>query len=404
MGNMVQGTSLCHALHLLGLASDGGVHSHVALFLQNPKISERMVPLFEGWAVLGRVFHNGSDIDFDRYDLAACCFGLRSAAEQMPPGFYFHLGWYNRRDGDESERNLSVARRLGWTGPTPPSHVQRSDHDFGLTPGTVVLHAGCDPANILKRWPHWPEVCARLEARGNTVILVGTESDRSEDGWERKYRTEFGLPTNDLAALLDQATAYCGNDSGVGHIAAAIGLPGVLVFGPSDPVRNAPNSKVLRQVIAPLGEGEERQRTKKKTVPIDRVGVDEVWSALESALADPRRDPPREMPQRASPPVVPHRPDFPVLPAEETTGNLEEYLHDLSAWNARRLMLEPDRVRVIQEGMRAAALVHLRLSKLWRRTRGSEAITQAKFHAQQALRAGSRVRGTFAKFWANRRG
>ncbi|MCA8916588.1 MAG: hypothetical protein KDB90_14375 [Planctomycetes bacterium] len=395
MGNMVQGTPLCHALHLLG--------HDVDLFLHNRKISARMAPLFEGWPVLGNIFHGSSDIEFGRYDLAVCCFGERRAAKRMPPGFYIDFGWYNLRAGNESERNLSAARRLGWTDPTPPSHVQSSGRDFGLSPGTVVLHAGCDPANTIKRWPHWPEVCARLESVGKTIIVVGTESDRSQDGWEHKYRCEFGLPVNDLCALLDQATAYCGNDSGVGHIAAAIGLPGVLLFGPSDPVKNAPNSKVLRQLVAPLGEGEARQPTKQKTVPIDRLGVDEVWAELQAVLTEPRRDPQRDLPARANPPVVPSG-ERPTSPAEETTDSLEDHTHALAAWNARRLITEPDRARVIREGMRDAAKVHLRLSELWRHAPGLEAIRQAKFHAQQAVRAGSRIRGTIAKFKAGHSG
>jgi ADP-heptose:LPS heptosyltransferase len=42
------------------------------------------------------------------------------------------------------------------------------------------------------------------------------------------------LPLPDLAALLARATAYLGNDSGVSHLAAAVGVPSVVLFGPTD--------------------------------------------------------------------------------------------------------------------------------------------------------------------------
>ncbi len=52
-----------------------------------------------------------------------------------------------------------------------------------------------------------------------------------------------GLDLPQLAALLARAKAYLGNDSGVTHLAAAVGVPTVALFGPT-----------LPDVWAPLGE------------------------------------------------------------------------------------------------------------------------------------------------------
>ena len=38
-----------------------------------------------------------------------------------------------------------------------------------------------------------------------------------------------------LAGLLDRASLFIGNDSGPGHIAAAVGTPTLSLFGPTDP-------------------------------------------------------------------------------------------------------------------------------------------------------------------------
>jgi heptosyltransferase-3 len=43
-----------------------------------------------------------------------------------------------------------------------------------------------------------------------------------------------------VAAALKDCSAFIGNDSGLSHLAAAIGLPTLALFGPSDPVRYAP--------------------------------------------------------------------------------------------------------------------------------------------------------------------
>ena len=38
-----------------------------------------------------------------------------------------------------------------------------------------------------------------------------------------------------VAAIASMASAFVGNDSGVSHLAAATGTPGVVLFGPTDP-------------------------------------------------------------------------------------------------------------------------------------------------------------------------
>jgi ADP-heptose:LPS heptosyltransferase len=43
------------------------------------------------------------------------------------------------------------------------------------------------------------------------------------------------LPLDELAAILKQCDFYVGNDSGITHLAAAVGTPVVALFGPTDP-------------------------------------------------------------------------------------------------------------------------------------------------------------------------
>jgi len=51
------------------------------------------------------------------------------------------------------------------------------------------------------------------------------------------------LPLIKLGALLSQCMLYIGNDSGISHLAAALGIPTVAIFGPTDPHIWAPRGE-----------------------------------------------------------------------------------------------------------------------------------------------------------------
>jgi ADP-heptose:LPS heptosyltransferase len=54
-----------------------------------------------------------------------------------------------------------------------------------------------------------------------------------------------------VAALLRCAALYLGNDSGISHLAGAVGTRGVVLFGPTDPRMWAPRGGRLRVLHAP---------------------------------------------------------------------------------------------------------------------------------------------------------
>jgi heptosyltransferase-2 len=56
------------------------------------------------------------------------------------------------------------------------------------------------------------------------------------------------LPLPELAGALAAAASYVGNDSGITHLAAAVGTPTVAVFGPSDPALWAPRGPAVAVV------------------------------------------------------------------------------------------------------------------------------------------------------------
>ena len=62
------------------------------------------------------------------------------------------------------------------------------------------------------------------------------------------------LPLTELADRLCGARLFVGNDSGVAHLAAAVGCPVVVLFGSTDPLINGPMGRGHR-IIAPAWEG-----------------------------------------------------------------------------------------------------------------------------------------------------
>lgn len=80
------------------------------------------------------------------------------------------------------------------------------------------------------------------------------------------------LPLADLASRLAGARLFVGNDSGVAHLAAAVGCPVVVLFGASDPVVWAPRGRT----VAVVGDG---------TGGMAGIGIDAVANAVRTALS-----------------------------------------------------------------------------------------------------------------------
>jgi ADP-heptose:LPS heptosyltransferase len=80
----------------------------------------------------------------------------------------------------------------------------------------------------------WPAACFNQLARRLNVepVFIGGPG---EDLWAfESLRTVSGAPLPELARLLRDAELFIGNDSGPAHMAAAFGVPEVVLFGPSD--------------------------------------------------------------------------------------------------------------------------------------------------------------------------
>jgi len=115
-------------------------------------------------------------------------------------------------------------------------------------PGRRWLALGPGARWAPKCWPaaRYRELAGRLQGHFDACILLGSREDAAAC---REVAAGLSLPTRDLAgatgllqaaAVLAQARVFVGNDSGLGHMAAACGVPTVTVFGPGEPLRYHP--------------------------------------------------------------------------------------------------------------------------------------------------------------------
>ncbi len=141
---------------------------------------------------------------------------------------------------------LQPLEALGILDADPVPRLCLDAHRSSCTPGpetsppTVVLHPGSGSER--KNWPErkWDDLISRLlEDTRLDILLIGGEAegsrlDRLAAGRSSaRLRLAQHLPLVDLARRLASCTTFVGHDSGISHLAAALGLPGVILWGDS---------------------------------------------------------------------------------------------------------------------------------------------------------------------------
>ena len=100
------------------------------------------------------------------------------------------------------------------------------------TPCAVIHPVAAAPD---KTWPaeRFLQVAGCLEASGTEVVIIGSAAD--DLSAFRAFRTLGGAPLCHIKSVMASAVLFVGNDSGPAHMAAAFGVPSVVLFGASDP-------------------------------------------------------------------------------------------------------------------------------------------------------------------------
>jgi heptosyltransferase-2 len=143
---------------------------------------------------------------------------------------------------DEDPPRLTVSPALA-----AAAARERDMHQLAGEPGPVLLAPGA-AFGPTKLWPaeRFALLADALLDRGHrAALVVGPGEVDLGMLIARRARHRLAilgseLDTGQLAALLAQATLLVGNDSGPAHLAAAVGTPSVVFFGPTDPGRTRP--------------------------------------------------------------------------------------------------------------------------------------------------------------------
>ena len=244
VGNIVMATPLLVALDEMGLTIDARLDADYP----------ETAALLSGWSVVRAIVRDVDVADYDTVIPAIPPFYWPRFARQYrgrghvvprPPDRLFY--------SDEQAYYFAFARALGCASEPGPIQLPVGASDrYGVTACTVVLAPGCKTGEMsAKRWPLFAELAGQLD----DVAIVGTKEDlRQFGGGELQFpphvRSFVGeLTLHATAEVLASAGTVVANDSGLGHVAAAVGTPTVLIFGPTPHTtlgRFPPNVEIVR--------------------------------------------------------------------------------------------------------------------------------------------------------------
>jgi heptosyltransferase-3 len=150
----------------------------------------------------------------------------------------------------------------------------------------VMIHPGSGSAQ--KNWPFdsFCQLAALLKNDGQRVIWIAGPAER-QCPYPALASAILKADLNELARRLSTAPLYIGNDSGVTHLAAAMGCPTIALFGPTDPNVWAPSGPRVRIIWAGHREisRDDPSIAKDKAGPMRMIGVEEVWHHCQNILA-----------------------------------------------------------------------------------------------------------------------
>jgi heptosyltransferase-1 len=141
-----------------------------------------------------------------------------------------------------------------------------------------------------KRWParHFGELAQRLDALGFTVMVNASRKDdvlaaAAIAASEGKAQIAVCNVTG-MVALVRRCALLVGGDSGPGHLAAALGVPLVALFGPTDPARNGPWGLGPIAVLRDPSSLTSYKRSDEPDPGMERISVDAVLAAVQGLM------------------------------------------------------------------------------------------------------------------------
>jgi len=279
----------------------------------DPEGSRRQLLRF-AWRVLRpRRFDLGLATFFSPTLLTSCVLALAGCRYRVAYSERTHRGFLNAvtlldRGGHELDRHL---RLLEFTGQRLIRQTELSVsieavleaekflalRGLGSDRPLVGVHPGCDRANALKRWPveRFVAVINEMVTTAVADVAVFLGPDEMDLSTALAAELEPRVPVicferfELTAVFIGRCQAFLSNDSGLMHVAAALNVPVVAIFGPTDTVKNAPVGIATLLTASgvpcrPCYAGRPVTCTQPQRYCLENICVDEVTSAVEQIL------------------------------------------------------------------------------------------------------------------------
>ena len=209
-----------------------------------------------------------------RMSRAPVIYGARQTREA--PATLFYTRQEIARGAHVIEQNLSLVQALTGTSLHPgplqlprdlatEQRIHERLAEAGLE-NLVIINPGAGWG--AKRWPaqRYGAVARALACCGLRAVVnygpgedqLAREAEQASEGAAKA----FAFSLTELIALTRRAKLFIGGDTGPLHLAAALQVPTVAIFGPTDPARNGPygtRSIVLRNPASPTSHSRRPQ-------------------------------------------------------------------------------------------------------------------------------------------------
>ena len=213
------------------------------------------------------------------------------------------VSFHSFRPSGEGHVSQAYLREVGEEASRKGALLEPTANDLTATK-QALARSGCDSSQLIAIFPgsgspakNWPAenfmtLASMLATRSGILRSADSALNDTGIGYEKKTRScavvlgpaetalepifrklsfpvlkDLDLPT--VAGVARIASAFVGNDSGVSHLAAAVGASGVVIFGPTDPSRWRPLASRPGQHVQIL-----------RREPIESVKVGEVADVL----------------------------------------------------------------------------------------------------------------------------
>jgi lipopolysaccharide heptosyltransferase I len=208
--------------------------------------------------------------------------------ERLAALFYSHKTL--SRAAHVVDRNLELAAACGGSG------IEPGKREFPLPPGRSEGHLPSGDFVLAsplagwgsKQWPlaHYRALALRLRRELGIPLVLDGPPGADFAAVEGAVTHHSSLPG--LIHATRRAAAIVGVDSGPLHLAAALGKPGVAIFGPTDPARNGPYGDSLR-VLRTAAAATTYKRSASIDPSMQNISPDGVFEALRAIVGAHRR-------------------------------------------------------------------------------------------------------------------